>query len=298
MSASSSPTFAPDPASATATLTATVVLPTPPLPDAMATTLRAVMCSWLANRVFATTFASHLRLTPVTPGTAPTAARASLSITPRSGQAGVVSTIVKLATPFSTFRSLIMLSVTRSLCSSGSCTVDSARITCSGVAGSLFFLNIPAPCLSPPKNQPRISRMARSPFVSSVSFVAEELRSIPRIRSDLDRRLVFQIGLDVLLGFLVQLEQRVVVLPEPGDRLLGAGRAAAHGPVRVRVAGQAAVQADHHQPEGQRAVGAVLLLRDLLDEVPPRRAAQILERGDHARGEKHFCVALIHACSP
>src|SRR3990170_2081830 len=151
MSASSRPTFAPDSASATATLTATVVLPTPPLPDAMATTLRAGMGIWPANRVFAATFASHWMLTPVRPGIALTATRASRSITPRNGQAGVVNTIVKLATPFSTFRSLIMLSVTKSLCSSGSCTVESARITCSVVADS-FFLNIA--CLHPPAHNP------------------------------------------------------------------------------------------------------------------------------------------------
>ena len=61
------------------------------------------------------------------------AARESPSILPRRGQAGVVSMIVKATSLPSIFKLRIILSDTRSRCSSGSITVDKALITLSSV---------------------------------------------------------------------------------------------------------------------------------------------------------------------
>ena len=125
MSASSSPTVAPAWASATARLTLTVLLPTPPLPDATAMMFLTPGHELLGlarlrppdhgapgdvDRLDA-----ERRETPLT----------SASISSLSGQAGVVSSIVKATVPsMATFRT--MSRVTMSPGSSGSRTARSA----------------------------------------------------------------------------------------------------------------------------------------------------------------------------
>ncbi len=131
MSASIRPTRAPSCASEAARFTDTLVLPTPPLPLPTAIMLRRLMFMrpWI-RRSFGTS-ESHLISALVIPGTLKIAVSAALPITSLSGQAGVVSIIVKCATPSSIDRLRIILRVTRSLCSSGSITVLSAFITAS-----------------------------------------------------------------------------------------------------------------------------------------------------------------------
>jgi hypothetical protein len=87
---------------------------------------------------------SNLIFTDFTPSTAMTACRASFSICVCSGQAGVVSMIVKettLSSPISSWR--IMLSVTRSLCNSGSCTLlNAAKIASFVIFSVICFTSV------------------------------------------------------------------------------------------------------------------------------------------------------------
>ena len=89
MSASSRPTRAPSAASASARLTAVVLLPTPPLPDDTAITLatpgsRATpRCTWCAMTLLETSTA-----TPPTPGTDCAAATSASRTTPNWLRAG------------------------------------------------------------------------------------------------------------------------------------------------------------------------------------------------------------------
>jgi len=126
MSASNRPTRAPSIARAMARLTAMVVLPTPPLPLETAMVLRKFWPIWSPMRRSLGTLASQLMVTRPTPGTWANAARASFSILPRNGQAGVVNMMVKLTSLPSSFRLRIMFSDTRSRWSSGSMTVPNA----------------------------------------------------------------------------------------------------------------------------------------------------------------------------
>src|SRR5712691_2239653 len=100
-SASIKPTLAPCMVSATARLTATVVLPTPPLPLLTAMVLITVL----------------------------------------SGQAGVVSTTVNLTAPPWIVTSFTMFRVIRSLWSSGSITVRSASMTDCYVIEDMIIYN-------------------------------------------------------------------------------------------------------------------------------------------------------------
>ena len=129
MSASIRPTDAPARASATARLTLTVLLPTPPLPDATAMTFLTPGSSCSAARGLARrTVAPQAIARPATP-TGSSARRTSDSIWSLSGQAGVVSSIVNATSAPSITRSRIMLRVTRSPPSSGSWTVRRASRT-------------------------------------------------------------------------------------------------------------------------------------------------------------------------
>src|SRR6266705_779822 len=111
MSASSSPTVAPLWRSAAARLTATVDLPTPPLPDAT-----AIVCftpgrtsDGFGRENAGRTLAVMRTSTPVTPAIAWTASSACDLKRSRTGQAGVVSSKVKLTLPCGlTSRSLTM----------------------------------------------------------------------------------------------------------------------------------------------------------------------------------------------
>src|SRR5450759_1076785 len=161
MSASRMPTRAPICASATARLTATVVLPTPPLPLATAMMFFTGISSLLEMRLSARTWASILIFTCRTPGKRVTAALASCSICVRRGQAGVVRTTVKDTSPPSIWTSLTMFNVTRSWCSSGSWTLPRASRTASLVRR---FSNLPNMLLIPPKKlqvgSPRLALVA------------------------------------------------------------------------------------------------------------------------------------------
>src|SRR3989454_3767387 len=139
-SASRSPTFAPCRTRPTARLTATVVLPTPPLPllTAMAFLTVGMRLSLSCERPCCTV-AVKSTSTFVTPGIAPTALSQLALISVLSGQAGVVSTTVNLTAPPSIFRSLTMLRVMRSLCSSGSITVRSASMTACSVTAAISY---------------------------------------------------------------------------------------------------------------------------------------------------------------
>ena len=130
-SLSSKPTAAPDWARAIARFTATVLLPTPPLPDATAMMFLAPMLTVPRMRALAATLLLQPISTWPKPGIFASSIRAAVSITSLSGQAGVVSSILKTTLPVaaSICSSLIMLSVTRSLCRSGSITRDKADIT-------------------------------------------------------------------------------------------------------------------------------------------------------------------------
>ena len=137
MSASRSPTRAPLCASATARLTETVLFPTPPFPEATATTLRMFgrSFSWLgaaARRTFAPQ-RSSVSCTPI-PSRAP---RMSRSMTSFNGQAGVVSSIIRLAFEPSRASSFTISRVTMSLPSSGSCTALSACITVASLISAI-----------------------------------------------------------------------------------------------------------------------------------------------------------------
>ena len=137
MSASRSPTRAPLCASATARLTETVLFPTPPLPEATATTFRMFgrSFSWLgaaARRTFAPQ-RSSVSCTPI-PSRAP---RMSRSMTSFNGQAGVVSSIIRLALEPLRASSFTISRVTMSLPSSGSCTALSACITVASLISAI-----------------------------------------------------------------------------------------------------------------------------------------------------------------
>jgi hypothetical protein len=135
MSASSSPTLAPAFARATARLTDTVLLPTPPLPDATAITFLTPGTSCSGVRGAARrTVADHSTASDSTPSGV-SAWRMSPSIWSLRGQAGVVSSTVNATFPPSMARSRIMFRVTRSPPSSGSWTVRrAARTSASEIA--------------------------------------------------------------------------------------------------------------------------------------------------------------------
>src|SRR5438445_10714111 len=133
MSASSSPTEAPLLRRAAARLTATVDLPTPPLPDAMAMVCLTPgrISEGLGRRNAGRALAVSRTSTPVTPGSSPIASSACDLKRSRTGHAGVVSSKVKLTRPCGlTSISLIMPRLTTSRPRSGSLMVASASSTC------------------------------------------------------------------------------------------------------------------------------------------------------------------------
>src|SRR6267143_1139152 len=138
MSASSSPTLAPLTPRAQARLIATVDLPTPPLPEATAITCLTPGNIWSGRRPLKAdrTLAVILRSTAVTPGRSPTRLLAMAWKRSRTGQAGVVSSNVKLTFPSAPMtRSLIMPRLTTSRPRSGSWMAASTPRICSEVGG-------------------------------------------------------------------------------------------------------------------------------------------------------------------
>src|SRR6266851_1993516 len=141
MSASSSPTFAPLMPSAHARLIATVDLPTPPFPDATAIACLTPGMTWFGCRRLKAerTLAVIFKSTAVTPGRSPTSLLAIVWKRSRTGQAGVVSSNVKLTRPSPAMtRSLIIPRLTTSRPRSGSWIADSTVRTCSELGGPLL----------------------------------------------------------------------------------------------------------------------------------------------------------------
>src|SRR5213593_727494 len=127
MSASRSPTLAPESWREAARLTAMVDLPPPPFPEPTAITCftPGTILSREPRLNAARTLEVIFRSTAVTPGRLPTSSWAWVWKRSRTGQAGVVSSNVKLTRPWSlTSRSLIMPRLTTSRPRSGSLIAD------------------------------------------------------------------------------------------------------------------------------------------------------------------------------
>src|SRR5580700_957782 len=150
MSASTTPTFWPEAASAAARLTVTDDLPTPPFPLATAYTLVSEdgwangICgsgrpprSWVCRaRRCSSLITSRSTRTEVTPGSLATAAVTSRVMVSRSGQPATVSHTWTRTTPSApTWMSLTMPSSVMGRWISGSCTPSSALVTWSVVGG-------------------------------------------------------------------------------------------------------------------------------------------------------------------
>ena len=145
------PTRWPNLAKPAAKLTATMLLPTPPLPLATATKcLISKFSSWVVSRKMERGLVSKLIRTSVTPLIAATTLRARRSIGTCSGLPASRSITVKLTTPSRAAISLTILSDTKSRLTSGSSTVASAACTWSIVTwGGAFRLNRLRNCIAP-----------------------------------------------------------------------------------------------------------------------------------------------------
>ncbi|OQB36309.1 MAG: hypothetical protein BWY06_02857 [Candidatus Latescibacteria bacterium ADurb.Bin168] len=147
MSASSNPTRAPSIANAAAMFAETVLLPTPPFPEATAIaffTVGNMSCSTIsptffpeAGRALRGVSAVRSIVTSLTPGMRMTAALQSSCILPFSGQAIVVSANVNLTAPSDTAMLRIIPSEMRSRWSSGSFTLLRASTTISLVTSGM-----------------------------------------------------------------------------------------------------------------------------------------------------------------
>src|SRR6266853_97463 len=138
MSASSRPTLAPLRPRAQARLIATVDFPTPPFPEATAMTCLTPGRTWFGCRPLKAerTLAVIFKSTAVTPGRSATSLWAIVRKRSRTGQAGVVSSNVKLTFPSAPMtRSLIMPRLTTSRPRSGSWMAASTPRICSEVGG-------------------------------------------------------------------------------------------------------------------------------------------------------------------
>ena len=131
MSPSSTPTRAPNFESATARFTATVVLPTPPLPAPTAITFFTPGSGGppFSGAVAERTTAVMATSTAVTPGSAATASRACAWSWSFTGHAGVVSSMVNATRPPSMTRFFTKPSETMFFWRSGSITTLSASRT-------------------------------------------------------------------------------------------------------------------------------------------------------------------------
>src|SRR6266849_131247 len=141
MSASSRPTLAPLMPRAQARFIATVDFPTPPLPDATAIACLTPGRTWFGCRPLKAerTLAVIFRSTAVTPGRSAISWRAIVWNRSRTGQAGVVSSKVKLTRPsVAIARSLIMPRLTTSRPRSGSWMADRTARTWSELGGPLL----------------------------------------------------------------------------------------------------------------------------------------------------------------
>src|SRR6185369_8163791 len=215
MSASRSPTLAPVCASAIARFAATVLLPTPPLPEPTAITgptPSSTLRSAEGSRGLRTRLVVRIS-TPETPGTAITARRQSSSICALSGHADVVSTSVNATAPPFTATSSIIPSVTRSRWRSGSFTVPSAPRTASGV------ITCPAaPWETPPGGSGPRSAATLPPFPGAIERDGREHRAADQETGDQEPVAVEHGLLGVHLRDLRQLVAQVALdaVPERG----------------------------------------------------------------------------------
>src|ERR1700693_1384154 len=163
MSASRSPTLAPSAARATARWALTVDFPTPPLPLAIAIVF-LTPGSRPPTGAEERTFEVMRISTTSTPARPVTASRAWPSKRSRTGQAGVVSSKVKLTRPPSTFKSLIIPSDTTSRPRSGSLMVARAPITSAAEGPALLEAISPRPDRKPPRwANPPVAQLLQCP---------------------------------------------------------------------------------------------------------------------------------------
>src|SRR6516225_1905111 len=221
MSPSRRPTRAPVCASAMARFAATVLFPTPPLPEPTAITGPTPWSAFRSadgSRGFRTRLVVRM-FTSVTPGTPVTARRQSSSICALSGHADVVSTSVNATRPPSTETSSIIPSVTRSRWRSGSFTVPSAASTASGV------ITCPAaPMWTPPGGSGPRSAAALPPFPGAIEDDGREHRAADEEAGDDDPVAVEHALLGVHLRDLRQLVAQVALdaVPERGGGAVAA----------------------------------------------------------------------------
>src|SRR6185503_18619362 len=265
-------------ASAIARFAATVLLPTPPLPEPTAITgptPSSALRSADGSRGLRTRLMVWMR-TSETPGTAITARRQSSSIWALSGHADVVSTSVNATAPPSTATSSIIPSVTRSRWRSGSFTVPSAASTASGL------ITCPeAPCGAARGSGPR-SAAPLPPFPGTIDPDGQEHGAADQEPGDHDPVAVEHALLGVHLRDLGQLVPQVTLDAVP-ERRRGAVAAAARAvePDRDHALGRhvhefqvAAVRLDH-RPQ---------LLDDALDLSSHRSLASYPHRAGRPRG--------------
>src|SRR4029079_11189346 len=133
------PTRAPFLCRATARFTAVVDLPTPPFPAPTAMMLRMPGTAWRPKPPRALTSAVMVARAAVTPGRPRTIPSACAFMSSLTGQAGVVSSIVKSTSPPLILTSFTKPMVTMSLWRSGSWTARSAARTWSWETLTLVF---------------------------------------------------------------------------------------------------------------------------------------------------------------
>ncbi len=135
------PTRAPSFERATARFTATVVLPTPPLPAPTAITFFTPGSGGLPYSGADADRTENAMVTPtlLTPGTAATAARARSRTSSRAATEGLDNSMVTAARPSTIWTSFTNLSDTMSVRRSGSCTPRSAARTSSDVIRNLAY---------------------------------------------------------------------------------------------------------------------------------------------------------------
>ncbi len=142
MSASKSPTVAPSRARLTARLTATVVLPTPPLPEATAIVFRTPgMRSAIGPPKVRFTFEAHSIFTAPAPRPVSSSAMSD-SMVAFSGQAGVVSSTVTVTSEPSMSTDRTMFRATRSRPISGSFTRARAAMIASSVSVGVIVSSV------------------------------------------------------------------------------------------------------------------------------------------------------------
>src|SRR3990172_9011777 len=97
-----------------------------------------------------------------------------------------------------------------------------------------------------------------------------------------------EVGLHVLQRSLESLKQVLIRSLEAVERLQRAGGAAAHGAIRVCLTAHAAVEADHHQREGQRLGVIGGQRRHPVDEGTPELPASARQMRNEVGREKQF----------